>query len=130
MPTGSEKILFVDDEPAQIEMIKHMLSLLGYTVTSMNNSAAALKLFEKDPTAVDLVITDMIMPQMNGEELARRMLALRPDLPVILCTGYSEHFSEADAKALGIKGFVLKPLVMADLARLVRRVLDNERTNG
>jgi PAS domain S-box-containing protein len=130
MPTGSERILFVDDEAAQTEMIRRMLGLLGYTVTSMNNSSAALELFEKDPTAVDLVITDMIMPQMNGEELARRMLTQRPDLPVILCTGYSEHFSEADAKALGIKGFVLKPLVMADLARLVRRVLDNERTHG
>lgn len=125
LPTGSERILFVDDEASQTEMIRHMLGLLGYKVTSIGKSPDALELYEKDPLAVDLVITDMIMPLMNGEELARRILALRPDLPVILCTGYSEHFSEADAKALGIKGFVLKPLVMADLARLVRQVLDN-----
>jgi CheY-like chemotaxis protein len=124
LPLGKEKILFVDDEKMQTEMLKHLLGLLGYKVETVNHSPEALSFFQKDPGAFDLVITDMIMPEMTGDVLAGQMLRIRPDLPIILCTGYSENITEAQAKALGIKAFVLKPLVMAELARLIRQVLD------
>ena len=124
LPVGVERILFVDDEIFQTDMLQHMLGLLGYKVTVSNNSPQALALFAKDPMAFDLVITDMIMPEMTGDVLARRILDIRPDLPIILCTGYSENISEPQAKAMGIKAFVLKPLVMQELANLLRQVLD------
>ncbi|MEJ2040331.1 MAG: PAS domain S-box protein, partial [Desulfosarcinaceae bacterium] len=128
LPAGMERILFVDDEVFQTDMLKHMLELLGYKVTALNRGPEALARFEKDPKAFDLVITDMIMPEMTGDVLARRMLEIRPDLPIILCTGYSENISEPQAKARGIKAFVLKPLVMQELALLLRQVLDKRST--
>jgi CheY-like chemotaxis protein len=125
LPTGTERILFVDDETFQTDMLKHMLSLLGYQVTAFNSSPDALAWFEGQPDAVDLVITDIIMPRLSGDEMARRMLMVRPDLPIIVCTGYSENFNEAKARAMGIRAFLLKPLVMEELSRLIRRVLDD-----
>ncbi len=127
LPTGKERILFVDDEVFQTDMFKQMLGLLGYQVETCNNGAQALALFETDPQAFDLVITDMIMPGMTGDKVAGKILAVRPELPVILTTGYSEQMTEAGAKAIGIKAYALKPLVMEELARLIRRVLDNAR---
>lgn len=124
LPVGKERIFFVDDEPFQTDMFKHLLGLLGYEVETCNNSKEALALFEKAPRAFDLVITDMIMPEMTGDKLAQKMLAIRPDLPVILATGYSEGLTEAKAKEMGLKAFVLKPLVMEALAHLIRKVLD------
>ncbi len=125
LPVGIERILFVDDEPFQTNMLKHMLGLLGYKVQACNRGAEALELFQQDPEAFDLVITDMIMPEMTGDEMARRMLEIRPDLRIILATGYSEKITEAKAKAMGIKAYALKPLVMEELANLIRDVLDN-----
>jgi PAS domain S-box-containing protein len=124
LATGKERILYVDDEPFQADMLKHMLGLLGYHVETCNSGAQAMALFEKDPQAFDLVITDMIMPKMTGDDLAARMLHLRPELPIILATGYSANISEAKAKAIGISAFALKPLVMQELAGLIRQVLD------
>ena len=124
LPTGREHILLVDDEVFQTDMFKHMLGLLGYHVQTCNSGAQAMALFGKDPQAFDLVITDMIMPGMTGDALAGKMLAARPGLPVILATGYSEQMTEARAKAMGIAAYTLKPLVMEELARLIRRVLD------
>ena len=124
LPVGNERILFVDDEVFQTDMLKHLLGLLGYSVETRNKSTEALALFEQDPRAFDLVITDMIMPDMTGDVLAGRMLELRPDLPIILCTGYSENINEAKAREMGLKAYALKPLVMEELARLIRRVLD------
>jgi PAS domain S-box-containing protein len=124
LPTGKERILFVDDELFQTDMFKHLLGLLGYHVETRNTAADALTLFEKDPGAFDLVITDMIMPKMTGDELAVQLLEIRPDLPIILATGYSENMTEAKAKALGIKAFAFKPLVIEELSRLIREVLD------
>jgi PAS domain S-box-containing protein len=123
LPAGTEKILVVDDEVFQTDMSKHLLGLLGYRVEACNRAGEALDLFRKAPEAFDLVITDMVMPDMTGDELARQLLQLRPDLPIILCTGYSENITEAKARSLGIKGFALKPLVMEELARLIRKVL-------
>ncbi len=127
LPVGTEKILVVDDEVFQTDMSKHLLGLLGYKVETCNRASEALILFEKSPLAFDLVITDMVMPGMTGDELARRLLELRPDLPIILCTGYSENITEYKARALGIKGFALKPLVMEELARLIRQVLETRK---
>jgi len=124
LPTGRERILFVDDEPFQTDMLKHLLGLLGYRVETRNSAAEALDLFRKDPQAFDLVITDMIMPKMTGDKLAVQLLQIRSDLPIILATGYSENMTESKARALGIKAFAFKPLVMEELSRLIRKVLD------
>jgi PAS domain S-box-containing protein len=124
LPTGRERILFVDDEPFQTDMLKHLLGLLGYRVETRNTAAEALALFQQDPQAFNLVITDMVMPKMTGDELAVRLLEIRPDLPIILATGYSQNITEAKAKAMGIKAFALKPLLIEELSRLIRQVLD------
>ncbi len=124
MPGGRERILFVDDEPFQTDLGCQMLGRLGYRVQAFTRSSEALEAFEADPQAIDLVITDMTMPEMTGDELARRILANRPDLPIILCTGYSERITEAAAEALGIRGFVMKPVVIRELAFLLRDILD------
>jgi PAS domain S-box-containing protein len=124
LPVGKERILFVDDEPFQTDMFKHMLGLLGYCVETRNSADEALSLFEDNIHGFDLVITDMMMPGMTGDQLAQKMLALRPDLPIILASGYSDGFTEAQAKKMGFRGYALKPLVMEALAQLVRNVLD------
>ncbi len=127
--TGTERILFVDDEKFQTDMLKHMLGLLGYKVQTSNLPSEALTLFEKDPAAFDLMITDMVMPEMTGDLLAEKILAIRPDLPIIMCTGYSEDISEEDVKAIGIKAYTQKPVAMEDLAAVIREVLE-EGTGG
>jgi len=88
----------------------------------------ALKLFQNDPKRFDLVISDMTMPNMTGDKLAREILAIRPDIPIILCTGYSERFTEGQAGKMGIKAFIMKPLVIGDLAATIRKVLDQSRS--
>jgi PAS domain S-box-containing protein len=122
---GNETILFVDDEQALVTMSKQMLKLLGYNAVTRTSSIEAFELFQHDPNRFDLVITDMTMPNMTGEKMAGKMLEIRPDIPVILCTGYSEQITEQRAKGLGISAFVMKPLVMRDLANKIRDVLDN-----
>ena len=124
IPTGSERILFVDDEKPLVLMGEALLAELGYEVTSRTSSREALELLKQDASRFDLVITDQTMPEITGVELAREILAIRPELPVILCTGFS-HLVDADsAKAAGIKGFVMKPLTKREIARTVRAVLD------
>ncbi len=124
IPIGKERILFIDDEELLTEMGKDMLERLGYHVTIVNSSLAALETFQKDPAQFDVVITDQTMPGMTGADLARRMLQIRPDIPIILCTGYSTIISEENAKFIGIKEFALKPLAKRDIAELIRKVLD------
>jgi PAS domain S-box-containing protein len=123
-PTGSERILLVDDEEPILRLEKQMLERLGYHVSTRTSSVDALAAFQVNPDAYDLVITDMAMPNMTGDQLARRMLAVRADIPVILCTGFSDKMTATKAKSLGIKGFLKKPLVRGDLAGTVRKVLD------
>jgi PAS domain S-box-containing protein len=122
--TGQETILFVDDEQALVTMSEQMLDLLGYRAVTKTSSIEAFELFQHDPYRFDLVITDMTMPNMTGEKLAGKILEIRPDIPVILCTGYSERITEQCAKKLGISAYVMKPLVMRDLANTIRDVLD------
>lgn len=123
-PTGTERILFVDDEEALVQLGKAMFASLGYQVTAMANSQEALELFRKMPAAFDLVITDQAMPKIAGLELARAVMAIRPDIPVVLYTGYSAVVDEDKAKAAGIRAFVQKPLDRNEFARMVRRILD------
>ncbi|MGL1931841.1 MAG: response regulator [Desulfotalea sp.] len=124
IPTGTENILFVDDEEILTQMGKTMLQGIGYHVTARNSSFEALETFQSQPDKFDIVITDQTMPGMTGSELCRRMLHIRPDIPIILCTGYSTIISEEKAKAMGIKEFAFKPLAKMDLAKLIRKVLD------
>jgi DNA-binding NtrC family response regulator len=101
-----------------------MLDRLGYHVVTKSSSLEALELFQTGPEKFDLVITDMTMPNMTGDKLAQEMLFIRPDLPVILCTGYSHQITEEKAKSIGIKEFVFKPIAIDDLAITIRKVLD------
>jgi len=120
---GSERILFVDDEAGLIDVGSMMLMSLGYHVTSKTSSIEALEAFRTRPQDFDLVITDTTMPNMTGIDLARELLKIRPDIPIILCTGFSENMSEERAKSIGIRRFVMKPLFKKDLARVIREVL-------
>ena len=124
LPTGEERILFVDDEAALINLAVRSLSMLGYDVKAETDGAKALDMFATAPSAFDLVITDMNMPKMTGEQLAKAMLKIRKDVPIILCSGYIEAVTEESIKKLGIKGYLMKPIAMTDLAKTIRVVLD------
>jgi CheY-like chemotaxis protein len=126
MITGSARILFVDDEDFQADIGKRMLERLGYRVTTKTSSVEALELFRQSPDEFDLVITDMTMPDMTGDVLARELIALRPDIPIIVCTGYSERINPQIVKEIGIKELAMKPVVMKDIARMIQRVLSKE----
>ncbi len=124
IPLGNEKILYIDDEEILAEMGKNMIERLGYHVTVRKSSLEALETFQNQPDQFDLVITDQTMPGMTGVDLARRMLQIRPDIPIILCTGYSSIISEEKVKSIGIREFAMKPLAKKDIADLIRKVLD------
>ncbi|MBU0964847.1 MAG: transporter substrate-binding domain-containing protein [Proteobacteria bacterium] len=124
IPRGSEKIMVVDDEETIALMEKQMLESLGYSVAVMQNSMDALREFSDHPEKYDMVITDMAMPIMNGDELALRIMALRPELPIILCTGFSEIIDEPRAKSIGIREFIMKPIIKRNLGEIVRSALD------
>ncbi len=124
IPQGhGERILLVDDDTLVIGTTQRILESLGYRVTALSDAGRAWELFAADPSCFDLVLTDQTMPRMTGSELAGRMLALRPDLPVILCTGYSPQVSAEEAQRLGIREFLMKPLDRAALAGAVARGL-------
>ncbi len=124
LPTGHERILFIDDEPGLVDVGKQILEKLGYEVVAGTSSVEALELFRSEPEKFDIVITDMTMPQMTGDKLARKIMQIRPDIPIILCTGFSERITDDKAKKMGIKMFAMKPLVMRDLAVMVRKALE------
>ncbi len=121
---GNERILFVDDEPTIAEMGKQMLSRLGYDVQAMTDPTAALALVRNNPEAFDLLITDMTMPGLTGERLAWEVHLLCPDIPVILCTGFSHKMSKARARKSGFSKFLMKPIGFDELAGAVRGVLE------
>ena len=122
---GNEKILFVDDEEPIVEMAHEMLERLGYDVISVKNSEEALALFRRQHNQFNLVVTDLTMPNMTGEELAREMLRIRSDIPIIMCTGFSEVVPPEKAKEMGIKEYIMKPFLNRELAVSIRRILDN-----
>jgi len=128
LPTGSERILFIDDEQVLIEIASQMLEQLRYEVVTTRSSVQALELFRAEPDRFDLVITDMTMPRMTGDKLAQELIKIRPDIPVILCTGHSRLVSEEKAKDMGIWAFVMKPISIRAMAETVRRVLDAGRS--
>ncbi len=121
---GTEKILFIDDEPALIDIGKEILSSLGYRVTACTSSEEALRLFEENPERFDLVITDQTMPEITGDLLAQKVMRIRPGIPVILFTGYSDIVSRERFSALGIRDCLMKPLTRQDLAESIRRIFD------
>jgi signal transduction histidine kinase len=125
IPMGTEHILLIDDEALVARMQTRLLESLGYTVTLETDPLRALHLFTADPDAYDLIFTDMTMPKMNGATLSQNILSIRPDIPVILCTGFSELVNEAKARALGVKAFAMKPLVRKSVAEIVRKALNN-----
>lgn len=123
---GTERILFVDDEAMLTELGREQLEALGYAVTATLSSREALEIFSADPGAFDLVITDMTMPVLTGMELAGMLMALRPDVPIILCTGFSEQINEKKAKEIGIRGYVMKPYTSKSLGGVIRKALTGE----
>lgn len=126
LPLGKENILVVDDEKMIIDIQKAGLEQLGYSVTTEMSSSAALDTFEKNPDKYDLVVTDQTMPDMTGAEMAKIMMTLRPDLPVILCTGFSSLISQEQAYEMGIKRYLMKPVSISELAPVVRKVLNEK----
>lgn len=122
---GNELIMVVDDESAVRVVLKHMLSREGYRVHTYEGSLEAVRRFRENPGRYDLIITDMTMPDMTGAELARECMSLRPELPVILMTGYSESVDREKALTMGIKEFILKPFPQKELCMMVREVLDH-----
>ena len=126
LPTGHESILFVDDEPTISALGMHMLESLRYDVTAITSSTEALELFRNQPEKFDLVITDMTMPYMTGDTLSAEIMQIRPDIPVILCTGFSSRMDEEKAKKLGVKAFIMKPFVLQDIAFSIRNALDKK----
>lgn len=123
----NERILFIDDEQALVDVGEQILKSLRYEVTIGTSSLEALELFRKQPERFDLVITDMTMPNMTGDKLAKELLRIRPDIPIVLCTGYSERITGEAAREMGIREFAMKPLVASDLAKTIRRALDQQK---
>jgi CheY-like chemotaxis protein len=126
VPTGKERILFVDDEAAIVEISGEMLEDLGYDTVTQTDAIQALNLFKSDPNRFDLVITDMSMPRLSGLEFAAEIIALRPEIPVVICTGFSSRLNEEEARQLGVRAFLLKPILRNQLAQTIRSVLDKE----
>lgn len=126
IPTGNERILLVDDEEIIVKLGMQILKKLGYQVTTFTNSEEALHTFMHKPESFDLLITDLTMPRITGMQLAREALNIRADIPIILCSGFSELMNAEKAKSFGIREYIMKPIIKKDLAQVVRRVLDEK----
>ncbi len=122
--TGSEKILFIDDEESLVRIGKKMLEGMGYSVEAKTDSQEALDLFKSNPYQFDLIITDMTMPHLTGDQLSKQMLEIRSDLPIILCTGFSDKISNEKAIELGFRKFLEKPITKQSFAKTIREILD------
>ncbi|QEN06548.1 response regulator [Oceanispirochaeta crateris] len=123
---GSEKILIVDDEDSILEITRRSLEGLGYEVTARKKSVEALELFASSPNDFDLIITDQTMPDLTGENLALEALKIRPEIPIVLCTGYSSHMNKEKALSIGLKGFIMKPYDMKEFLGSIRDILDQK----
>jgi CheY-like chemotaxis protein len=129
LPRGQERLLVVEDDETLARLAQVQLTDLGYTVGICTSSGEALALFQADPQAFDLVLTDQTMPHMTGDVLAQELRRLRPELPIILLTGYNPLIDAAKARALGIDAFLLKPLEIHELAQAIRQVLAQRRVS-
>ena len=127
LPGGNESILFIDDEKPLTQLGYQRLKRLGYKVEASTNPLDGLELFRSQPDKFDLVITDMTMPQMTGEKLIKEILSVRSDIPIVLCTGFSEKIDEEKAAAIGAVEYIEKPVDKRDFALKVRRVLDGRK---
>ncbi|MCH9006165.1 MAG: PAS domain-containing protein [Proteobacteria bacterium] len=127
---GTENILFVDDEKSIRNLGHDCLGRFGYIVTAVSNGQQAMEIFAENPDHFNLVVTDQTMPNMSGEKLANALLKLRPDIPIIICTGYSSTTTTESSKALGISAFLQKPLEPTQLMRVVREVLDQAKNSA
>ena len=126
MPKGTENVLFIDDEPAQADLALKILPPLGYHVTAMTDSESALKAFAEVPYDFDIVVTDMYMPKLTGKALAIEMLNIRPELPIILCSGYSIDLVAPTSLDKYFKGHLMKPFLLKEMAEMIRNVLDEK----
>ncbi|MGO9572481.1 MAG: response regulator [Desulfomonilaceae bacterium] len=126
VPTGNQRILLVDDEEMLTELGQSILGGLGYDVVTTTSPIQALDIFRAEPDGFDLVITDLTMPKITGDQFAREILAIRPEIPIIGCTGFSLTISEEDAKAAGIRILITKPILRKDIAETVRHLLDEK----
>ncbi len=124
LPKGKGRIMLVDDEPGIRETFSGILTFQGYTVSAFEGGEPAFKAFAGDPAAYDLVITDMTMPEMTGLQLAKELLAIRKEIPVIICTGYHENFSKAEALQNGIARYLQKPVISSELLDNIQQLLN------
>jgi PAS domain S-box-containing protein len=130
LPKGNEQILFVDDEKILIDVGKELLESIGYKVETRISAYDALEAFQAKPDKYDLIITDMTMPKMTGEKLAKRIKKIRPNIPILMCTGFSTMVALGDMEEMGIHSILMKPLTINDLANTVRRILDENQNNS
>ncbi len=122
--TGNETVLLVDDDPSILEMVARMLETLGYKAVTAATGNDAFEVFKETPEKFDVVLTDQVMPGMLGNELASEIFAIRPELPIILCTGFSESVAKDNVQAVGITDFLRKPIIMRDLSDVIRNALE------
>jgi two-component system, cell cycle sensor histidine kinase and response regulator CckA len=129
LPRGSESVLLVDDEPAILETLKQMLDYLGYTVVSTTSSVEALEIFRDSPGRFDVVITDKTMPRMSGIHLAEKVNRIRPDLPILLCSGFDETPQDRELGKIGVRALLVKPHTAREIATKIRQVLNGGTRN-
>ena len=130
LPAVGGRILFVDDEVSLVKMAKRRLEMQGYQVEAKIDPVEAIELFRSKPDRFDLIITDMTMPNMTGDKLAKEILSIRPDMPIILCSGFSEKIDAEKARALGIRKYIEKPLDMSDFVVALHKVLDEAKSSA
>jgi len=126
IPKGEERILLVEDEESVLLSLQNVLKYLGYRITAVKDSREALRIFYDKPDSFDLVLTDQTMPDMLGSDLAKEVISIRPDMPVILCTGFSNEISRDEAIKIGIRDYVVKPINTRKIAQLIRRIFDGK----
>ncbi|MBN2372912.1 PAS domain S-box protein [bacterium] len=125
-PKGKEHILFVDDEKHLVFIAEEAFERLGYRVTALTDSVKALEIFRQRPSEFDIVVTDQTLPNMTGDKLAAELMLIRPDIPIIISTGYSDLITKESSKKMGIRELIMKPILIHDLALTIRRILDEE----
>lgn len=126
LPRGNERILFVDDETGQVKIAIKLLEHQGYTVVGTTSPQEALRHFKADSTGFDLVITDLVMPEMSGDSLAEKLTEIRPEIPVIMCTGHADCLDKEQTLQSEVAAFLYKPTSKSELVKTVRTVLDKE----